>query len=154
MKVSIMFRAVIPAAVVSTALVLSGCETMSSAWDSTKSVFSGDNVTLSGAEQNPPVTTSASGSGTITVNDDKSVSGSIKTTGVAGTAAHIHMAPKGSNGPVAVGLTKGSDGNTWSVPAGAKLTDAQYAAYKAGNLYVNVHSAANKGGEIRGQLKP
>ena len=34
------------------------------------------------------------------------------------------------------------------------LTDAQYEAFKAGNLYVNVHSAANKGGEIRGQLKP
>jgi len=154
MKFSNLYRAAIAAAVASGALALAGCETMNSAWDSTKSVFTGDNVKLSGAEQNPPVTTSESGSGTITVKDNKSVSGSIKTTGVTGTAAHIHMAPKGKNGPVAVGLTKGSDGNTWSVPAGAKLTDAQYNAYKAGNLYVNVHSAANKGGEIRGQLKP
>jgi len=40
------------------------------------------------------------------------------------------------------------------VPAGSKLTDAQYESYKAGNLYVNVHSAANKGGEIRAQIKP
>jgi len=149
-----MFRAAIPAAVVAAALALAGCQTMSSAWDSTKAVFTGDNVTLSGAEQNPPVTTSASGSGTITVKDDKSVSGSIKTTGVAGTAAHIHIGAKGKNGPVAVGLTKGSDGSTWTVPAGAKLSDAQYSSYKAGDLYVNVHSAANKGGEIRGQLKP
>jgi hypothetical protein len=54
---------------------------------------------------------------------------------------------------VIIPLTKSGDG-TWSVPAGAKLTDAQYAAFKAGDLYVNVHSAANKGGEIRGQLKP
>jgi hypothetical protein len=35
-----------------------------------------------------------------------------------------------------------------------KLTDAQYKAFKAGDLYVNVHSAQHQGGEIRGQLKP
>jgi len=154
MKVTNMFRAAIPAAVISAALALAGCETMSSAWDSTKSVFRGDNVTLSGAEEVPPVTTSASGSGTITVKDDKSVSGSVKTSGVAAHAAMIHIGARGRNGPVIIPLTKGSDGSTWSVPAGAKLTDAQYDAYKAGNLYVNVHSAANKGGEVRGQLKP
>lgn len=154
MTISSKFRAAIPMLVAAAALALSGCETMSSAWDSTKSVFSGDNVKLSGSEQNPPVTTSASGSGTITVKDDKSVSGSVKTSGVVGTAAHIHMAPAGRNGPVIITLTKSSDGNTWSVPAGARLTDAQYNAYKSGGLYVNVHSAKNKGGEVRGQLKP
>ena len=42
----------------------------------------------------------------------------------------------------------------WSIPAGAKFTNQQYDAFKAGNTYVNVHSDANKGGEIRGQLKP
>jgi hypothetical protein len=63
------------------------------------------------------------------------------------------MAAAGKNGPVIVPLAKSGEG-TWSVPAGAKLTDAQYEAYKAGELYVNVHSAENKGGEIRGQLKP
>ncbi len=52
-----------------------------------------------------------------------------------------------------VTLTKGADGS-WSTPDGAKLTEDQYKAFKAGNLYVNVHSAAHKGGEIRGQLKP
>jgi CHRD domain-containing protein len=152
MTISMKIRAVVP--MLLAALALSGCETMSSAWDSTKSVFSGDNVKLSGSEEVPAVTTSASGSGTITVKDDKTVSGSVKTSGVAGTAAHIHMGPAGRNGPVIIPLTKSSDGNTWSVPAGAKLTDAQYEAYKAGGLYVNVHSAANKGGEVRGQLKP
>jgi hypothetical protein len=109
-------------------------------------------VTLSGDQEVPAVKTSASGGGTITVNADKTVSGSVTTTGVAGTMAHIHIAATGKNGPVIVPLTK--SGDSWSVPAGAKLTDAQYDAYKAGDLYVNVHSAENKGGEIRGQLKP
>ena len=154
MKVSDMFRATLPAVIAATALALAGCETMSSAWDSTKTFFSGSNVTLSGEEEVPPVKTSASGSGTITVKDDKSVSGSVTTTGIVAIAAHIHQAARGTNGKIIIPLTKSSDGNTWSVPAGAKLTDAQYQAYKAGNLYVNVHSAAYKGGEIRGQLKP
>jgi len=154
MTVSSTIRTVVSMLVAAAALALTGCETMNSAWDSTKSVFTGDNVKLSGSEEVPPVTTSASGSGTITVKDDKTVSGSVKTSGVAGSMAHIHIAPAGRNGPVIITLAKGSDGNTWSVPAGAKLTDAQYDAYKAGGLYVNVHSAANKGGEVRGQLKP
>jgi hypothetical protein len=154
MKVSGMFRAAIPAVVASAAFALAGCATMDSMWDSTKAVFSGNNVTMSGAEEVPPVTTSGSGSGTITVNDDKSVSGSVKITGFAATVTHIHIGERGKNGPVILPLTKGSDGITWSLPAGSKLTDAQYEAYKAGNLYINSHSAANKGGEVRGQLKP
>ncbi|MGP1678929.1 MAG: CHRD domain-containing protein [Burkholderiales bacterium] len=110
-------------------------------------------VTLGGDQEVPAVMTSASASGTIAVNADKSVSGSVTTSAVAGTMAHIHIAAAGKNGPVIIPLTKSGD-STWSVPAGAKLTDAQYEAYKAGGLYVNVHSAAHKGGEIRGQLKP
>ena len=110
-------------------------------------------VTLSGAEEVPPVQSAGKGTGTITVNDDKTVSGSVMTTGIKGTMAHIHEGAAGKNGGVAVPLEKKSDGE-WAVPAGAKLTDAQYKEYKAGNLYVNVHTDANKGGEIRGQLKP
>ncbi len=110
-------------------------------------------VTLSGAQEVPPVTTAATGSGTITVGADKSVSGSVTTSGVVGVAAHIHDGAPGKNGPVIVPMTKSSD-NTWTFAPGAKFTDAQYEAFKAGNTYVNVHSAANKGGEIRGQLKP
>lgn len=115
---------------------------------------SGVAVSLSGSQEVPPVATQASGSGTITVGEDKSVSGSVTTTGVAGLAAHIHVGSAGKNGPVIIPLTKSADGTTWSVPAGAKLTDAQYESYKAGDLYVNVHSAAHKGGEIRAQIKP
>jgi hypothetical protein len=110
-------------------------------------------VTLTGGEEVPAVTTTATGSGTITIKDDKTVSGSVTTKGLDGIAAHIHIAPVGKNGPPIVTLTKAADG-VWQVPEGAKLNDEQYAAFKSGGLYVNVHTAANKGGEIRGQLKP
>ena len=130
------------------ALVISaGCSTNSAERNQ------GVKVKLSGDQQVPPVKTAASGNATVTVSSDKSVSGTITTTGIEATAAHIHDGPAGKNGPVIVPFAKGAD-NTWSIAPGAKLTDAQYASYLAGNLYVNVHSAANKGGEIRGQLKP
>lgn len=110
-------------------------------------------VTLSGNEEIPPVPTQASATGIITVAADKSVRGGVSVSGMTVTAAHIHEAPAGKNGPIIIPLIKTAD-NMWSVPEGAKFTDAQYDSYKAGNLYYNVHSAAYKGGEIRGQIRP
>ncbi len=124
--------------------VLASCQSME--------MMSGQQVTLSGANEVPAVTTTASGSGTVTIKEDRSVSAHIMVTGMTATAAHIHEAAAGANGPVIVPFTKSGD-NMFDAPAGAKLTDAQYAAWKAGNLYVNVHSAKNPGGEIRAQLK-
>lgn len=109
-------------------------------------------VNLSGAEEVPPVSVPGSGNGDFTVGENGSVTGSITTAGVEGTMAHIHIGARGTNGPVIVPLTKGGD--TYSAPAGAKLNDAQMQAFKAGNLYVNVHTAQNKGGEVRAQLRP
>ncbi|HKU85277.1 MAG TPA: CHRD domain-containing protein [Casimicrobiaceae bacterium] len=109
-------------------------------------------VKLSGDQEVPPVQSSGAGSGTITINDDGSVSGSVTATGFTPTAAHIHHAAAGKNGPVIVPFTK--EGDKFSAPAGAKLTADQMKAYKAGELYVNVHSAAHPGGEVRAQLKP
>ena len=128
-------------------LVVVGCSTTNS------SSQEGMKVTLSGNQEVPPVKTSATGNATVTIKPDKSVSGTISTTGLDATAAHIHEGEAGKNGPVIVPFTKAADG-TWSTAPGAKLTDSQYASYLAGNLYVNVHTAANKGGEIRAQLKP
>jgi hypothetical protein len=110
-------------------------------------------VVLAGDQEVPPVKSAGSGSGTITVGADKSVSGSVTTKGISGTAAHIHEAAAGKNGSVIIPLTKEGD-NTWKVPAGAKLSDAQFASFEAGNLYINVHTEANPKGELRGQLKP
>ena len=132
-----------------TRLVLGTAAILMSGWAFAANV----DVKLSGDQEVPPVKTTATGNGTITVNDDKTVSGSVTTAGVNGVAAHIHNGAPGKNGPVAVPLTKDGD-NKWTVGPGAKLTDAQFADFKAGNLYVNVHSAAHKDGEIRGQLKP
>jgi hypothetical protein len=110
-------------------------------------------VTLAGAQEVPPVTSVGSGGGTIAIGADKSVSGNVTTTGISGVAAHIHEGAAGKNGPVIIPLTKSAD-NTWTVPAGAKLSDAQFASFKAGNLYINVHTKEHPGGELRGQLKP
>ncbi len=110
-------------------------------------------VKLTGDAEVPPVSTAASGTGSITVAADKSVSGMVMTSGVAGSMAHIHVAAAGKNGGVIIPLTNQGEGH-WGVQDGAKLTDAQYEAFKAGELYVNVHSAAHPGGEIRAQIKP
>jgi len=110
-------------------------------------------VVLSGNQEIPPVATSASGTGTITVNADRSVIGNVTITGMSVTVAHIHEAAAGSNGAIIIPLTKTSD-NVWVVPPGARLTDAQYESYKAGNLYFNIHSEAHRSGEIRGQIRP
>jgi|GEM_PF-1938767 len=110
-------------------------------------------TTLSGANEVPPVDTPATARSTISVGADRTVTGSVETTGIEGTAAHIHLGAVGRNGPVLVVLSKWSV-NQWAVPAGTTLTEEQYASYKSGNQYVNVHSAAYVNGEIRLQLKP
>jgi hypothetical protein len=108
---------------------------------------------LSGANEVPPNASTATGISHIRISGDRSVTGNITVSGLTATAAHIHEAPPGMNGPVIVPLAKTAD-NTFAPEAGAKLTDAQYSSYLAGNLYINVHSATYPGGEIRAQLSP
>ena len=109
-------------------------------------------ITLSGSNSVPSVYTSAAGTGSVTVGRDRSVSAKITVTGMTATAAHIHEGAAGTNGPVIVPFTMAGD-NTFVAAPGAKMTEAQYEAWKAGKTYVNVHSAKNPGGEIRVQLK-
>jgi len=135
------------------ALLAAGCAQQSAQQQMASAAPSGSNVTLSGSQEVPPVSTAATGSGTISVLMDRSVSGTVTTSGVAGNAAHIHLAAPGQNGPVIVPLNKTGD-NVWSVPPAIRLNDTQYEAYRLGNLYINVHSAANPNGEIRGQIQP
>ena len=109
-------------------------------------------VDLTGQQEVPPLSVPGSGSGSFRVAEDGALTGSVTTKDVAGTMAHIHRGAKGVNGPVIVPLEK--KGDTYSVPAGRKLTAEQIKDLKAGNLYVNVHTARNKGGEVRAQLQP
>jgi hypothetical protein len=109
-------------------------------------------VSLSPAEEVPAAKSEGKGSGSFRVTEDGTISGSVTTEGVKGTMAHIHQGAKGQNGPVIIPLAK--NGDTYAVPEGKKLTQAQMDALKAGNLYVNVHSNEYKGGEVRAQLQP
>ena len=111
-------------------------------------------VTLNGAQENPPVTTAAAGTGELEFDDaTNKLTGKIEYAGLSGapTAAHIHVGACGANGGVAHALPEiDEDG----LEVDVTLTGAQITQLVAGELYVNVHTAANGGGEIRGQLYP
>jgi len=109
-------------------------------------------ASLSGSQEVPRTPSTATGSGTLTMDlPSRAIRGSIVITGMTATMAHIHTGEAGANGPIIVDLTQTSPG-TWSVPAGATLTEAQAAAFSAGALYYNAHSVAFPNGEIRGQI--
>ena len=111
---------------------------------------------LSGDNEVPRVDTVATGRAAVTLN---TATGALvvqaQVDGLDGaSAAHVHDGFAGENGPVLVGLTQdGSDPGHWFVEDGA-LSAAGIEGFLAGGLYVNVHSPANPGGEIRGQVIP
>ncbi len=111
-------------------------------------------ASMSGDQEVPPTTTGGLGTGTLSFNSSTlAVSGGFTLNGVAATAAHIHQADAGANGPVIVPLTESPVGSgNWVVAAGTVLTPAQAAALTAGGLYFNAHTSANPGGDVRGQI--
>jgi len=110
-------------------------------------------ATLDGKSEVPA--NASAGTGTADIDYDpasKKLSWKLTYSGLSGaaTAAHFHgPAEAGKNAGVAVPIP-----NAASSPAegSATLTDAQAADLMAGKYYVNVHTAANPGGEIRGQV--
>ncbi len=93
------------------------------------------------------------GTGTLTATYDtssKKLSWKGSYSGLSGpsTAAHFHAGEAGKNGGVAIPISP----NASPFEGSATLTDAQAADLLAGKWYVNVHTDANKGGEIRGQV--
>ena len=132
------------------ALVLAACGGSGGGGGTSAKLFK--TVTLNGAQENPAVTTAATGSGVLVIDADSGdVSGSINTFGISASAAHIHTGAVGTNGAILIPLEQSSTG-VWTVASGAKLTAEQMDALRAGTLYVNLHTAANPGGEIRGQI--
>ncbi len=113
-------------------------------------------TTLSGSEEVPAVSTTASGTAASTVNRETgAVTLHLNTSDAStATASHIHRGYAGQNGGVVIGLQQDPlDMQRWSVVE-AQFDDAGLASYLAGELYVNLHTPDNPPGEIRGQVAP
>ena len=110
-------------------------------------------ASLDGKSEVPANTSAATGTAAIDYDAaTKKLSWKLTYTGLSGpaTAAHFHgPAEAGKNAGVAVAIP---NAGTSPVEGSATLTDAQAADLTAGKYYVNVHTAANPGGEIRGQV--
>lgn len=110
-------------------------------------------ATLNGKSEVPPTT--STGTGTANINYDsatKKLTWTLTYSGLTGpaTAAHFHgPAEPGKNAGVAVAIPNAAKS---PVKGSATLTAAQAADLEAGRYYINVHTAANPGGEIRGQV--
>ncbi len=110
-------------------------------------------VRLSGAQEVPAVKSVARGEGIITVLPNHALRAEVIVHGFKPTMVHIHEGAAGHNGPPIIWL-KPAGAHRWRVAPGTKLTTTEYAAFRAGNLYFNVHSARHPAGELRGQIKP
>jgi hypothetical protein len=112
---------------------------------------------LSGATEVPPVTTAGKGSATASLNTaTKMLTWSVDYSGMSGpvTAGHIHgPAAPGANAGVLVPLAGNPASLANPIKGSATLTDAQISDLEAGRAYINLHTDANKGGELRGQLQ-
>ena len=123
---------------------------------------------LSGAEEAPPIDTGGSGLASFLLNPGSTaltfevMAANIRDV----TASHIHCGPAGANGPIGVTLSEGAPGMVAGIFARGVITApdpgnacgwANFAAIvggmRSGNTYVNVHTAVNPSGEIRGQIR-
>lgn len=110
---------------------------------------------LNGDQQVPVASTSASGNGYAVVNTSTyDLELVVHTTGVDdATAAHIHTGGIGMNGDVLVGLEQSmTDPGMWMTPADTAINADILSVLASGGHYVNVHTPAFPGGEIRGQI--
>jgi Cu/Zn superoxide dismutase len=109
---------------------------------------------LQGANQVPAVTTSANGVASFMLNAARdTMQVNIAFTGLNATAMHIHEGKAGTNGGVFKDLTKNITGNVARLMlTGTDLSTSNLKKFLSGAFYLNVHTAANPSGEIRGQI--
>jgi hypothetical protein len=113
-------------------------------------------ATMSGAKEVPPKASGGSGTASVWYNEGtRGLQWTVTFTGLSGpaTAAHFH-GPAAPDANAGVVLPLGAGAPTSPVSGTATLTEAQAADLMAGKWYVNVHTQANPGGEIRGQVVP
>jgi hypothetical protein len=111
-------------------------------------------VSMDGAQEVPPVVNNAYGVGVFNLSKDLSkIRFNVVTQGLSGsiTGAHLHYGAAGAAGPVAVDFTTNVNGNIISGTISAPSQDL-IDSMMLSKVYLNVHTAANPGGEIRGQL--
>ncbi len=107
-------------------------------------------ATLSGANEVPANASTATGTATATYNETTNrLSISVPYSGMTATAAHIHLGEPGVSGPPVFPFSSLTSPLTLT---NVELTDAQEDDLLSGMYYVNIHSEAFPGGEIRGQL--
>jgi hypothetical protein len=107
-------------------------------------------ATLTGANEVPPNSSTATGTATLTFNPNtKAFTVNLPHNVVGVTGGHIHKGAVGANGDVVFPFVNLTSPITFTSLA---LTTAQEADLNAGLYYVNLHTAAFPGGEIRGQL--
>jgi hypothetical protein len=132
-----------------TLCVLAACGGGNGSADPVPLVFT---TALSGTEEVPPNNSPAEGIGVLILHPgDNSFNGTVVTSGMQETAAHIHEAPPGVAGPIVFPMTKDPGSVEWKVRG--TLTPAQVETLRAGNYYFNVHSPTFPEGEIRGQIR-
>lgn len=114
---------------------------------------------LAGENENPPVATQALGDvEAVLTGNTLVVTGSFNLLmsdlrEIAGSSAHIHVAPAGENGPVVFSLGVTSlDKRNGELTGTFTLTTEQLQAFEDGELYVNIHTSGNPSGELRAQL--
>lgn len=111
---------------------------------------------MNGGQEVPAVTTNALGLATFYLNSTRdTLCFEMTATGLSGniTGLHIHDGVSGTNGPVLVNMQPYLDGNTLKgTLTGSSLTSSLIQKMFNGELYLNLHTAANANGEIRGQI--